>query len=352
MKKKRTTWQRSSWKVLFSIVMVYSISCQTGKSSQISDYKIQLGDLESVIQSGNWLKFYTNNRVEPYTGTLNPGRMTSKGREYHILKFEYYDQARPFNLEDGDTLHIVLDGRSLYLSAYNISKQNNRLSAFYNINKWDIVDIGYASSVTIIVDSKEGELRATLSNENIYNYRYFSAKYILKTDKIPPESKPAYKQPMAFLSGGVGTGVDFWFGYYTNILRLDYGIGDYIALGMGISTFKYDIYNLYAGSGYLWDGTFTENNYNINAMYGLTYPSPFGNWSIEVGFTYQYYFHDENWDTENTGTELYPTYYWVREGKPRNESLIGVFIQAGGLWVQWNRKKLWAVGIAIPIPWW
>jgi len=352
MTKKKKTGQRISWIIIFSIIMVYSISCQTGKPPEIPDYRIQLGDLESIIQSGNWLKFYTIRRAEPYTGTLNPGRMTSKGREYHILKFEYHDQILPFTLQDGDTLSLILDGRAIHLTAYNVSRQENRLSAYYNIDKWDIVDVGYASSVKIIIDSQEGELKASFSNENIYNYRYFSAKYILKTDNIPQISQPVYKQPMAFLSGGAGTGIDFWLGYYTNFLQIIHGAGDYIALGMGVSTFKYEIYNRYVGHGYLWDGNFTENNYNINAMYGLTYPSPFGNWSIEVGFTYQYYFHDESWDSENTGTDLFPTYYWIKDGKPRKESLIGVFIQAGGLWVQWNRKKLWAVGIAIPIPWW
>jgi len=87
-------------------------------------------------------------------------------------------------------------------------------------------------------------------------------------------------------------------------------------------------------------------------MYGLSYPSPFGNWSFEVGVTYQYYFHDNDWDSDNTGSKIYPTVYLITDGRPRNESLVGAFIQAGGLWLQWNRKKLWALGISIPIPWW
>jgi hypothetical protein len=87
-------------------------------------------------------------------------------------------------------------------------------------------------------------------------------------------------------------------------------------------------------------------------MYGLTYPSPFGNWSFEVGFTYQYFFYDESWNSENTGTDRFPTYYQLTEGNPYEGSVIGVFIQAGGLWVQFNRRRNWAVGIAIPVPWW
>jgi len=339
-------------RIISSIIIVFLMGCQTGKQPEIQDYIIQLGDLESIIQTGNWFKFYTARRAEPYTGTLNPGRMTSKGREYHILKFVNHDKNFPFALQDGDTLSLILDGRALYLTGYNINKQKDRLSAYYEIDKWDMVDIGNSSSIKVIINSQDGELTTSFSNKNIYNYRYFSAKYILKTDDIPPIGEPVYKQPMAFLSGGKGTGIDFWFGYYTNFLQITPGLGDYLAAGFGVSTFNYDIYNRYPGHGYLWDGGFTESNYNINAMYGLTYPSPFGNWSIEVGITYQYYFHDENWNSENTGSDKYPTYYNISAGKPRDGYLVGAFVQVGGLWVQWNRKKLWAVGIAIPVPWW
>ena len=332
--------------------MAFLTGCQTGKQPEIPDYKIQMGDLESIIQTGNWFKFSTDRRTEAYTGTLNPGRMTSKGREYHILKFVNHDKNFPFAMEDGDTLSLILDGRNLYLTSYNVNQQQNRLSAYYEIDKWDMADIGNASSVKVIFHTKDGELRTSFSHKNIYNYRYFSAKYILKTEDIPPIGEPSYKQPMAFLGGGAGTGIDFWFGYYTNFLKLTSGLGDYLAAGMGISKFKYDIYNRYPGHGYLWDGGFSENNYNINAMYGLTYPSPFGNWSFELGVTYQYYFHDENWNSENTGSDRFPTYYQIADGKPREESLIGAFIKAGVFWVQWNRKKLWAVGIVIPVPWW
>ncbi|MCK4754137.1 MAG: hypothetical protein KAS58_02825, partial [Calditrichia bacterium] len=69
--------------LLVVIVLLTQIStgCQTGKQTEISDYKIQMRNLESILQTGNWLKFYTDRRIEPYTGTLNPGRITSKGRD-------------------------------------------------------------------------------------------------------------------------------------------------------------------------------------------------------------------------------------------------------------------------------
>ncbi len=341
--------------ILFVVIVLLtqiSTGCQTGKQTEISDYKIQMRNLESILQTGNWLKFYTDRRIEPYTGTLNPGRITSKGRDYHILKFEYHDQNLPFSLEDGDTMSLILDGRALYLFCYNISKQKDRLSAYYEIDKWDMVDIGNASSVKVIIEAQEGDLRTSFSNENIYNYRYFGAKYILKTNDIPPIGEPVYEQPMAFLSGGTGTGNEFWFGYYTNFLHIKTGMGDYLAAGMGFSTFNYSRYNRFTGQGYLWDGNFSENSYYINAMYGLTHPSPLGNWSIEIGITYQYYFYDENWDSENSGTDQFPTYYRVTDGKPYKGSAFGAFIQLGGLWIQFNTKRNWAVGIAIPIPWW
>jgi hypothetical protein len=349
---KQEIWQKFSREAIFLFIMICSIGCQTGKHAEIQDYIIQLKDLESIIQSGNWLKFYSDDRAEPYSGTLNPGKIISMNREYHILKFELYNKIPPIKLQDSDTLTLILDGRALHLTAYNVSEQEDRLTAYYNIDKWDIVDLGYASNIVVIINSEEGRLRTSFSSENIYNYRYFSAKYILKTGDIPPRYEPEYKQPIAFISGGAGTGIDFWLGYYTNFLQKITALGDYVALGIGLSTFKYDIYNMYYGHGYLWDGNFTENNYNLNVMYGLSYPSPFGNWSFEVGVTYQYYFHDKNWNADNTGSKLYPTVYLITDNKPRNESLIGAFVQVGGLWLQWNRKKLWALGISIPIPWW
>jgi hypothetical protein len=338
--------------IILSIDIAFLIGCQTGKKPEIPDFTIQLGDLESINQTGNWFKFFSERRAEPYSGTLNPGRMTSKGRNYHILKFVNHDKNFPFTLKDGDTLSLILDGRALHLTGYNISKQKDRLSAYYEIDKWDMVDVGNASSVKVIVNTQEGELRATFSTENIYNYRYFAAKYILKTNDIPPRGEPVYKQPMAFLSGGTGSGTEFWIGYYTNFIRFKSGLGDYLAAGMGITGIDYSRYNRYSGQGYLWDGNFSLTNYYVNIMYGLTYPSPFGNWSFEFGFTYQYYLYDKSWNSENTGSDQFPTYYRLTDGEPYEGSVIGVFIQAGGFWVQFNRRKNWAVGITIPVPWW
>jgi len=335
-----------------AILIQTMIACQTGKQSVVSEYRLQLGNLESIIQSGNWLKFYTNRRSEPYTGTLNPGRMISQGRKYHILKFENRNQDLPYSLSDGDTLSLILDGRPLDLTGYNTSGKDKRLSAYYEIDKWDLADIGNASSVAVILRAQEGDLEATFSKDNIYNYRYFSAKYILGADDMPPPSEPIYEQPTAFINGGVGTGTEFWFGYYTNFLNIMPQLGDYLAGGVGFIKFTYDIYNRYPGQGYLWDGNFSETNYSLNLMYGLTYPSPLGNWSFELGFTYQYYFYDKGWNSKNSGSEQFPTYYRLEDLKPYEGSVIGMFIQAGGLWVQFNRRRDWAVGIAIPIPWW
>jgi hypothetical protein len=340
--------------ILIVIVFVSQLlnGCQTGKQSEVPDYRLQLGNLESIIQSGNWLKLYTDRRAEPYTGTLNPGRITSSGRKYHILKFEYYDNNLPFSLQEGDTMILILDGRALIFIGYNISIQKNRLSAYYEIDKYDMVDIGNASGVEVMIKAQEGELRGTFSKENIYNYRYFAAKYILGAKDIPPLKEPDYEQPTAFLSGGAGTGIEFWFGYYTNFLNIKPGLADYLSAGMGIAGIDYSRYNHYQDQGYLWDGNYSLNNYYINVMYGLTHPSPFVNWSVELGFTYQYYFYDESWNSKNTGTEQFPTYYRLTNGDPYEGSVIGVFIQTGGLWVQFNRRKNWAAGIAIPIPWW
>jgi len=338
--------------IIFTLSSLINVGCQYAKQSVVTDYHLQMGNLESIIQSGNWLRFSSDLRADPFTGTLNPGRITSEGRKYYILKYENRDDDFPYSLKDGDTLSLILDGRALHLTGYNTSGKGENLSTYYEIDQWDLADIGNASSVEIILKAEEGDLKATFSKDNIYNYRYFVAKYILGTDQIPPPAQPSYEQPTAFLSGGAGTGTEFWFGYYTNFLKIKPGLGDYLAAGMGFVPFEFSRYNRYQGQGYLWDGDLSEMNYSINLMYGLTYPSPLGNWSFELGFTYQYYFYNENWNLENTGTEHWPTYYELKDHAPYKGSVIGIFIQAGGLWVQFNRIRNWAVGLAIPVPWW
>jgi hypothetical protein len=328
------------------------VGCHTGKQSSVSDYRLQIGDLESIMQSGNWLKFYTDFRSEPYTGNLNPGLMISRGRNYHIIKLEFRDQKLPFSLKDGDTLSLILDGSPLNLTGYNTSRQENSLGAYFEIDKWDLVDIGNASYVAVIIRAQEGEIKSSFFSENIYNYRYFASKYILGANDVPSPSKPVYIQPTAFVSGGAGTGTEFWFAFYTNFLKIEPGLSDYMAAGIGLERFEYSRYNYFSMKGYLWDGNFSLKNYNINLMYGLSYPSPFGEWSFELGFTYQYFFYDESWNYKNTGPDTYPTVYRLNNGNPYEGSVIGVFIQAGGFWVQFNRKRKWAIGITLPIPWW
>jgi hypothetical protein len=344
------------FKYLFFVLTLYFTliidGCQTAKQSIVTDYRLQIGNLESIIQSGNWLKFVSDQRAEPYTGSLNPGRMISAGKKYHILKFENRDQQLPYSLEEEDTLSLILDGRILHLTGYNISEVNEKLSAYFEIDKYDLVDIGNASSVVVVLRMQQGEMTAKFTKDNIYNYRYFAAKYVLGTEDIPPPAKPAYEQPRAFLGGGAGSGLDFWLGYYTNFLRIKPESGDYLAAGFGRKALEYSRYNYFHLKGYLWDGNFTLRNYYINAMYGLTYPSPFGNWSFELGLAYQYYFYDKNWNSKNTGTENYPTLYGLTGDSPYEGSLLAVFLQVGGLWMQLNQLRDWTVGIAIPIPWW
>jgi hypothetical protein len=104
---------------------------------------------------------------------------------------------------------------------------------------------------------QQGEMKARFSKDNIYNYRYFAAKYVLGTEDIPPPTKPAYEQPWAFLGGGAGSGLDFWLGYYTNFLRIKPESGDYLAAGFGRKALEYSRYNYFQIKGYLWDGNFT-----------------------------------------------------------------------------------------------
>ena len=320
------------------------------------------GQVESIMASGNLLDFYLEGGTKPYRCSLNPGMIKTKRSIHYLLNFQYNVLPFPFEISTKDSLRLFLDGSEIGLPLLTASRNGERITANFSIDKWDLLDIGNAGRVQVSFQHKDTLLNARLSGRNIYAFKYFGAKYIIRSTDIPVQAEPAYERPWGFLGVGQGTGYEFWFAYYTDSLETTSGWGEYIALGAGFSPFDYWRYNHYTvdfdppviwdkKKEYWFDGAFTENSYYINLMYGLTHPSPFGRWSIEAGVTFQYYFHDHNWNYQRGGL-LYPTIYEIKNGEPYEGAAIGGFIQIGGLWFQINSKSNWAVGLTIPTPWW
>jgi hypothetical protein len=193
---------------------------------------------------------------------------------------------------------------------------------------------------------------ANFSDENIYNYRYFNAKYILKNEDIPePEPQP-YKQPWGFFSGGGGTTYDFWLGHYTNFISTQSGIGDFIAAGLGISPFSYSEWIFVYPDNWHELNEGRSQSYNFHIMYGLTQHSPLRQWSIELGLSFFYYWSEARWiDSQDRYLDS-GLLTIVESGTPFKGMAVGGFIQIGGLWFQYNSKPSWTVGLAIPVPWW
>jgi hypothetical protein len=304
---------------------------------------------------GNIIDCYMKGGSSPHKCTLNPGIITSKGSDYCILRFEYRNYQLPYEFNVDDSIKLLIDGSEINLIAYDVRKTEEKLTAYYTIDRWDIVDIGNANNVHVIIPLEDVKLRSHFSKKNIYNYKYFAAKYILKTDDIPDPYEPEYRQPWGFVAGGLGTGYEFWLGYYTNFILVESEMGDYFAIGAGFSPFEYWRSSVIDKGNfdirYLYDGKFTRNSYYINLMYGLTHLIPQYKMSIETGITFQYYFHDKNWD-QNFGTSLYPTKYEIEKGVPYYGPALGIFLQIGVLWVQVNTKSNYAAGMVLPVPWW
>ena len=349
------------------IIPLFIILCYTGcVKTNIPGMPVQVmnsGQVESIMASGNLLDFYIEGGTKPYRCSLNPGMIKTKRSIYYILNFQYNVHPFPFEISTEDSLRLFLDGSEIGLPLLTASRKGDRITANFSVNKWDLLDIGNAGRVQVSFQHKDTLLNARLSARNIYAFKYFGAKYIIRSTDIPVPAEPAYERPWGFLGVGQGSGYEFWFAYYTDSLKTTSGWGEYIALGAGFSPFDYWRYNHYVffdtdppvvpegNKEYWFDGAFTENSYYINLMYGLSHPIPFGRWSIEAGVTFQYYFYNQDWNPKG-GSLSYPTLYEIKNGEPYEGAAVGGFIQIGGLWFLINSKSNWAVGLTIPTPWW
>jgi hypothetical protein len=331
---------------------IFYFACSTTKTSMAPVQEINTGDIQTAIMSGNIIDCYVGGGSTPHKCSLNPGYIKSRSREYYFLKFEYRNYRLPYHFQKDDSIKISIDGNEIILLAYDISKTDEKLTVYYKIDRWDILDLGNANHVSVVIPLKKIKLQSQFSKKNIYNYKYYAAKYILETDEIPKPGEPEYEQSWGFVGGGIGTGYEFWLGSFTNFIMVESEMGDYIAFGAGFSPFDFWRYSFTSSDRkYHLNGKFTGNSYYLNLMYGLSHLVPRSKISIETGITFQYYFHDSDWD-QNIGSDLYPTIYELDKGRPYSGPALGLFLQIGGFWAQINSKLNSALGIAIPLPWW
>jgi len=331
-------------------------------------------NLHSYMMSGNYISL--QNMPEGYrVCSLNPGRI-HRGSEgvYFALNLIYKSEIDSITISVQDTLLLVIDGLHLSLIPYDIQQSGRETSAFYEIDPYDLVDLGNANLVSVHIGTQDSILSARLSQENIYNFKRFAARYVLLSDHQPHQSMPAKRKNWGFVSLGLGSGYELWLGKYTDLLtsRDQPHVQDYLAVNAGYSSFSYDIkgfrrFWIYdpeiPGDSTLairfWSDETVHKNYPyLGFMYGVKLEQVVSDWSLETGITVQYFFLPQ-WRQAVDSVYVpeqdkhYPQkLYHLTSGTQFDGFSAGVFIQLGGLWGRLDTQKSWAVGLALPVPWW
>ncbi len=350
-----------------AIVIIFLLGCSPKGPTKIQIHERKSESIQSISMGGNNLDFFINNEPKPYRCSLNTGIMITGSDTYYTLNFSSRNQKLPFELSNNDSLKLKLDNSTVSLPTLDVSRTGDNFSAYYRIAYWDLLDMGNVDGLEVVFIHGDTLFHANFSDDNIYNYRYFNAKYILKNDDIPKPSPLPYQQPWGFFSGGGGTTYDFWLSYYTNFISTQSGIGDFAAAGFGLSPFSYSewiripkaspssenlTYQITPTDSWHELNEGRSTSYNFHIMYGLTQHKPLRHWSIEIGLSFFYYWSEARWidgQDRYLGSDILTI---VESGTTFKGPAIGGFIQFGGLWFQYNSKPSWTAGIAIPVPWW
>jgi hypothetical protein len=355
-----------SW-LYTSFLIVHFLSCAVVNHNIIKVHERNSGSIRSISMVGNNLDFYLNHETKPYRCAFNAGMMITKTDTYYTLNISSRNQRLPFRLTNKDSLKLKIDDSIILLPTLDVSRSGDNFSGYYRINYWDLLDMGNADEITVFVLHGDTTFHARYSKVNIYNYRYYNARYILKTTDIPIRRPKPYEQPWGFLSGGGGTTYDFWTGYYTNFFLSGSGFGDFVAAGFGISPFSYTEWQklymplLYPGNPLYQDNLldswleFNEGqsqSFNFHLMYGIAQFNTLRKWSVEIGLSFFYYWSDKRWINAQDRYLNKDILTIVESGTPFKGPAIGGFLQIAGLWFQYNSKPSWTVGLALPVPWW
>jgi hypothetical protein len=264
-----------------------------------------------------------------------------------------------------------MDFGTIEIKAYNVKKTSREILAFYQIDKWDLVDIGNAKQVVITIAGSDNKETLQLSKNNIDEYKLFASVYVLGALFVPDYAQNPDRR-WGFLSIGYGNAFAVWLSKYTDIFFSGSGLlsGDFFALGMGFAPFEYYSYGVrrtpvfdeaagwYLDYDYRLPERHSEPLYHFGIMYGVVNRNLLPGVSLELGATIQYFFHNTGYREAyiinqvplepHTPVEVYR----VLQGNAMEGFSGGIFIQAGVFWLQANSGKIWSAGLSAPLPWW
>jgi len=350
-----------------------SCAAQRTNTSVFSVSDKQSG-LESRIMTGNFIKMDT--LLPGKTSfALNPGRVIRRSEaDYFLLNLvSVGDQGLP-QISVGDSLFLYLESSIVKLFAYDVRTEKQEISAFFEIQAYDLIDLGNARSIMLELYCGLHIFKATLSVDNIYNFRKYAAQYIIESD-LPPR-KPAVTIPdhWGFSSLGAGIGYEIWIGKYSDLIApaIDRELSDFFALGFGLTNLSYYQYGLrqdwapdpeHPGdsllSVYYWIDQDVSKNYpSLGLMYGLSHANLIAGCSLEAGLAVQYHWLP-TWQLP-TDSVYIPEYdqsfartkYNLTSGAIIDGFVWSFFLQIGGIWARIGTQHTWAAGIALPLPWW
>ena len=333
--------------ILFSIPII-SFWCITSLA-QISDSANKTGSKYNIMH-GNLL--VSDNFSKLY---LNAGVAKSNNSEFYFLKLDYTHPESVPHIYPGDILVLTIDGIELEVDAYDVKPSQNRTISFYNIDKFDLIDLGNARNVHLKAFGGDQFIEADFSAENIQNMREFINAYIFSEVMVTEQASDKY---WGFLGVGGGTSHNVWIGMYLDKLKLNFvpDLSDFGAIGLGYSQFEYERFsyvtdqwqNYYISS----ISTVKEPIWVVGAIYGITYPINWlMKWSLNIGFVFQYYnFDEKHWEDEKGRLEENPyESYRIVNREPYSGATVGVFIQAGSFWWSINTFGAWTAGVSISI---
>jgi hypothetical protein len=316
--------------------------------------------LSTRLMVGNSLPLNPLEAMRLIKVSLDPGIVRSvDGSSYAFIKLVCVSRLESNLLQPDDSLLIQMDGRELLLLAYAKNVKNRQTDTYYAIDRLDLIELGNSKKVNIVVTADPFDFKKTLDEQTIINFRKFSHEVILSQK---PRYREKEKKKRGFIGVGKGNVYQVVGGYYTNLLKDKpvKGISDFIAIGLGQSSFDYDVYKLYQVNTYpvvyryyYYLHRINKSNHAI-ALWGISYQKPSWIASLELAASINYYYLKDPYWNEYIPyqTEIGTLPFFInihRGGKIHKGWAVGAFLQAGPLWYHIDTKSVWTIGLSLPI---
>lgn len=330
--------------------------------------------LQSHIMTGNYLVMDSTGNGYSFC-QINPGRIKPRNnRIYYVLNLIYHSQTARKKFDAQKQMVIDFDQDSLVLEPHDIRYGENEVVAFYEIDKFDLVDLANANTIKVMIGTGSPVLSGQFSDLNKYNIRYFTSRYVLNSTYEPEPPRPAPKAHWGFAGIGMGSGYEFWLAKYSSIFSAgaENENSDFLALGIGFSPFSYEVKGIRqfvipdpenpADSIFViryWQDKITNRYIPAPGLiYGWSFKNIISNFSLEAGISARYHFLPD-WQGETDSVyvpekgEYYPSVKYVHSsGELFDGFSVGLYLQLGGVWARIDSKRSWAAGISLPVPWW